>query len=112
MSLLERQLKAQAAETAREVSPSQVLPDDAPPGSLVPALTVPEPSARAPVQVTVMVMVCGLMLTCPPLSSCTEVPPAFMTRRPDVSSYLPASDDANHLAVNSLRLMISRATVA
>ena len=48
MSLLERQLKAQAAETAREVPPSPVVPDEAPPGSLVPALIPVKGHDRAP----------------------------------------------------------------
>jgi pilus assembly protein CpaF len=42
MSLLERQLKAQAAETARQVPPAPIetpgTPDEAPPGTFVPAL--------------------------------------------------------------------------
>jgi pilus assembly protein CpaF len=48
MSLLERQLKAQAAETARQAPPEPAAPEAAPePGTLVPAL-IPEKDTKKP----------------------------------------------------------------
>ena len=44
MSLLERQLKAMKAETARTEPPAA--PEEAPPGSLVPALIPTKPDAK------------------------------------------------------------------